>query len=125
MFAFGLLCALRRLSNINIKTRVRVASLLTLAGIASLVFTDTDLKSFTKIIACSTPLAVILYCLVRTNKNRLNKTSKGIGALTVPPGFFVEMDLFVVYISRLLSGICCRIYNCVPCFLFRREILED
>lgn len=88
VFAFGLVFALRRFSKIDIKIRIKVASLLGLAGIASLVFIDSDLRSFAKIIAYSIPLAVVLSLLVWINKDKLNKASKGIVALTVPAGLF-------------------------------------
>jgi hypothetical protein len=88
VFAFGLIFALRRFSKINIKTRVKTASLLCLAGISSLAFIDTDLKSFAKIIAYSIPLAIVLSILAWINKDRLNKASKGIVALTVAAGLF-------------------------------------
>jgi hypothetical protein len=89
VFAIGLIFALRWFSKIDIKTRVKVASLLGLAGIASLVFIDTDLKSFARIIAFSIPLAAVLSFFVWINKDRLNKASKGIVALTVPVGLFL------------------------------------
>ncbi len=89
VFAFGLILAIRRFSKINIKTRAKVASLLGLAGIASLIFIDTDLRSFAKIIAYSIPLAFILSLLVLINKDKLNKLTQGVVALTVPAGLFL------------------------------------
>jgi len=81
VFAFSLIIALRRFSKLKIMIRAKIASLLGLIGISSLVYTMTDFITWIKAIGYSLPLTCILAILVWRNKEKLNKIPKGAAQL--------------------------------------------
>jgi hypothetical protein len=98
-FAFSLIIALRRFAKLKIMIRAKIASLLGLIGIASLVYTMTDFITWIYAIGYSLPLSGILAVLIWQNKEKLNKIPKGTVQLGIVGSIFFWRWLHTVSVA--------------------------
>ena len=96
VFAFSLIIALRRFAKLNIMIRAKIASLLGLIGMASLLYAMTDFGTWIKAIGYSLPLTCIFIIFVWQNIEKLNNIPKGAVQLGIVCDMFFRRWLHTI-----------------------------